>query len=272
MGWSPKGNHPRARTWAGSGGLQDSPDPVGSVRTCVLTIQFASVSSKLFSIFVSGHMKSCCPALSRAFPCSVTLQGWMSQLLWAMLAGFGAGHQTRVRSAWRAQSGECYKDRGAQIPHLHIRQGNGEKRGQQREVKVNPHPCCSPRAMALSNSWHGLRSCFRLSRILWVPRPQPPRRLSAVLACGAALLPAAAALLGVSGACELMWHFEYINNSWDKSRDKFPDITLGLTLALGSTGSLSMTHVLARAKVKNESAPGFSAGEINSLWDLWYCR
>ena len=70
------------------------------------------------------------------------------------------------------------------------------------------------------------------------------------------LLPAAC-LLGVTRVCELMWHFEYINHSRDKSKDKFPEITLGLTLASGSVGIFSITHVLVRDKVKLKVLLGF---------------
>lgn len=63
------------------------------------------------------------------------------------------------------------------------------------------------------------------------------------------LLPATC-LLDVTRVCKLMWRFEYINNSWDKSKDEFPELTRGKTLALGSIGVLSMTHVLVQDKVK----------------------
>lgn len=70
--------------------------------------------------------------------------------------------------------------------------------------------------------------------------------------------PPAVCLLGVTRGCWLMWHFEYINNFWDKSRGKF-EITLGLTLVLSGMGILTKAPVcLSQVKMKVMG----SAGEI----------
>lgn len=61
-----------------------------------------------------------------------------------------------------------------------------------------------------------------------------------------------------------MWHFEYINNFWDKSRGKF-EITLGLTLVLSGMGILTKARVcLSQVKTKVMG----SAGEIIKSFNI----